>query len=74
MYLFGPVNHRNHSANKSDKSLQHYIQILKNPKFLGGTFSITLGTTPVLFWISQAPNLILYKLHLGYFHLLFTNY
>ena len=48
--------------------LKQYGQILKNKPFLQGALCTILAAMPVLFWISQAPNLVLYKLHQNYAH------
>ncbi len=46
--------------------MQQYGAILKNKEFCFGMLCTTILVLPLLIWIGEAPNLILYKLHLNY--------
>lgn len=48
--------------------IKKYQHILRNKQFLQGALCIVLTTMPILFWIGQAPNLVLYKLQQNYTH------
>lgn len=50
------------------EAMKHYVSIIKNKEFTKGVFCSGLIIMPLLIWISQAPNLILYKLKLDYKH------
>jgi len=45
-----------------------YGLILKNKEFMKGMLCSFFIIMPLMIWISQAPNLILFKLHLNYSH------
>lgn len=47
---------------------KQYWHIIKSQKFLQGVISATLASMPILLWISQAPNLIIYKLQQDFTH------
>lgn len=46
----------------------HYWKIITNKPFFQGTAALILTAMPLLLWIGQAPNLILYKLQQNYNH------
>ncbi len=48
--------------------VKKYQDILKDPQFLQGTLCVTFSAMPILLWIGQAPNLVLYHLHQNYTH------
>ena len=63
------------TVNKADEGtlpigsgFKAYRAILLHPEFLRGTMLAIFLLMPLMIWISQAPNLILYTLHQSYFH------
>lgn len=67
LYQFNP-HHDVTSKVNAKSNISQYIHIIKDSRFFWGAICLTFGMLPVLFWISQAPNLILYKLHQSYLH------
>lgn len=57
----------NHTVNFGS-SIKQYLIILKNKQFFQGTLCLSFISIPILLWIGQAPNLVLYKLHQDYLH------
>ncbi len=67
LYCFTPKSSSQSLHTVNIRSLiKHYAEILQDRQFLQGTSCIVLATMPILFWIGQAPNLILYKLQQTY--------
>lgn len=57
-----------HKLQSAPSTLASYQTILRHPEFLRGTLLAIFLMLPLFIWISQAPNLILYKLKQNYFH------
>lgn len=55
-------------SQSTPSTLSAYQTILRHPEFLRGTLLAIFLMLPLFIWISQAPNLILYKLKQNYFH------
>lgn len=68
LYLFAPKSNMIKSELNVSQVTKQYLLILRNKEFFLGMMSSTLLVMPLLIWIGQAPNLILYKLQLNYTH------
>ncbi len=68
LYRFTPRNDSKKSSLGFLETMKEYGRIIKNKEFIKGVFCSGFVVTPLLIWISQAPNLILYKLKLDYTH------
>ncbi len=68
LYRYIPKDHSQKSSLGFFEAMKEYGLIIKNKAFIKGVFCSGFMIMPVLIWISQAPNLILYKLKLDYTH------
>lgn len=68
LYRFTPKDDSKKSSLRFSDAIKEYGRIIKNKEFIKGVFCSGFVVTPLLIWISQAPNLILYKLKLDYTH------
>ncbi len=68
LYRCTPKDDTKNLPFKFSEALKEYGLILKNKEFIQGVLCSGLIIMPLLIWISQAPNLILYKLQLDYTH------
>lgn len=68
LYRFTPKDHLPKSTIAITQIIKQYVCIIKNKEFFQGMLCSAFIVMPILIWIGQAPNLILYKLHLNYTH------
>lgn len=68
LLIFTPKDISVNSSLSVKQVSKDYIAILTNKEFFKCMLSSVLIVLPLLIWISQAPNLILYKLQLNYTH------
>ncbi len=68
LYKYTPKDNKPLARIAIKHTLEQYWQIVKSEKFLLGILCVVFATLPVMFWISQAPNIILYKLQQSYTH------
>lgn len=65
LFFYTPKDTMQPRVNYNEMAKQ-YIGILTNREFLIGTCCLVFSLMTLLIWISQAPNIILVKLHLNY--------
>jgi len=68
LYFYLPRNQTVGAPINVKHIVKQYGQILRSDRFLLGTLCVVFATQPILLWISQAPNLVLYKLQQSYTH------
>lgn len=68
LFLFTPKENPPKTLPTINQTIKQYIAILKTKEFYQGAIVSVFIVMPLLLWISQAPNLILYKLQLDYTH------
>lgn len=66
LFQFTPRDQKYKATITVPEVMKNYVQILKNKQFFLGMLCSTLLIMPLVVWISEAPNFILYKLKLGY--------
>ncbi len=66
LYQFTPQDRVNQSTLTFFSVIKQYGKIISNKEFYKGMACSVLIITPLLIWISQAPNLILFKLNLSF--------
>lgn len=68
LYKYTPKDNKPLARIAIKPTLEQYGQIVKSEKFLLGILCVVFASLPILLWISQAPNIILYKLQQSYTH------
>jgi len=68
LYRFTPKDSLRRPRATIAHVLNQYGSLIKNKEFMIGVMGSIFIILPLLIWISQAPNLILYKLHLNFTH------
>lgn len=68
LYRYSPQDQSQKTILTLNQVVKQYGSILTNKAFLQGMLCSVAIIMPLMIWISQAPNLILYKLHLNYAH------
>lgn len=68
LFQFTPRDKKQKSIISLSEVIKGYALILRNKQFFLGMLCSTLLVMPLVVWISEAPNFILYKLKLGYTH------
>lgn len=68
LYQFTPKDCPQKTSTTLFQIIKQYGAIIRNKEFIIGVLCSVLIVMPLLIWISQATNLILYKLHLDYSH------
>lgn len=68
LFLFTPKDPVIKTNTKFLDVITKYGSILKNKEFFSGMICSFVLLMPLIVWISEAPNIILYKLQLNYIH------